>query len=58
LHPEYWRAEQENENRQNGLSCGHDRSVIADKDKETITLENFATTPVLLQSVKQQRQSQ
>jgi hypothetical protein len=32
--------------------------VIADKDKQTITLENFATTPVLLQSVKRQRQSQ
>ena len=31
--------------------------VIADKDKQTITLENFATTPVLLQSVKRQRES-
>jgi hypothetical protein len=28
--------------------------VMADKDKQTITLENFATTPVLLQSVNRQ----
>ena len=32
--------------------------VIAEKDKQTITLENFSTTPVLLQSVKRERQSQ
>ena len=32
--------------------------VIADKEKQTITLENFSTTPVLLQSVKRQRESQ
>jgi len=32
--------------------------VIADKDKQLITLENFGTTPVLLQAVKRQRESQ
>jgi hypothetical protein len=32
--------------------------VIADKDKQSITLENFGTTPVLLQAVKRQRESQ
>lgn len=32
--------------------------VIADKDKQVITLENFGTTPVLLQAVKRQRESQ
>jgi hypothetical protein len=32
--------------------------VIADKDKQVITLENFGTTPVLLQSVKRQRETQ
>jgi hypothetical protein len=31
--------------------------VIANKDKQTITLENYGTTPVLLQSVKRQRES-
>jgi hypothetical protein len=32
--------------------------VIADKEKQLITLENFSTSPVLLQSVKRQRESQ